>query len=223
MEKTWKKAGAVAILCQCVMAMAVVETVLAPTYLYKSIFKIGIFGAGILACAKLFGGNFFHRLFGLKNKSQIKISLLLGLLVYGVILLAYFVGRPLLNTAQIANSLLGKEQISSANFLPVAIYISLCNSLLEEVLFRGCAFLGLGGAKSRFAFVFSSILFSVYHVFIMGSWFSPLVFIGLVLVLAVGGMIFNWLDRRGSIYPSYLVHMAANLGINTVAFLILGS
>lgn len=41
--------------------------------------------------------------------------------------------------------------------------------------------------------------------------------------LAAGGGIFNWLDERsGSIFPSWAVHICANLAINSVGAVMFG-
>lgn len=40
--------------------------------------------------------------------------------------------------------------------------------------------------------------------------------------LAIGGMIFNWLNEKlDTIYCSWLTHMFANFAINTIGFMLL--
>lgn len=55
---------------------------------------------------------------------------------------------------------------------------------------------------------------------ITSAWGAP----GLITLMAAGlaaaGLLFNWLDRDGSLFPSWLVHMGANLGTNAVGFLL---
>ena len=104
------------------------------------------------------------------------------------------------------------------------IYISFINSLLEEFFFRGFAFLSLKRLTGRgFAYVFSSLSFALYHVAMMIGWFSLPLFMLMLAGLFVGGMIFNYLNEKcENVYTSWLVHMFANLGINTVGFILFG-
>jgi hypothetical protein len=43
-----------------------------------------------------------------------------------------------------------------------------------------------------------------------------------IVGLAVGGMIFNFLDRRGSLWCGWLVHMAADLAIMLIGMRMFG-
>ena len=56
----------------------------------------------------------------------------------------------------------------------------------------------------------------------MGSWFHPVLFVLLTAALAMAGLLFNWLDRWGSLWPAWLVHMAANLATNIIGMGLLG-
>ncbi|WP_346888458.1 CPBP family glutamic-type intramembrane protease [Clostridium sp. UBA1056] len=57
----------------------------------------------------------------------------------------------------------------------------------------------------------------------MNNWFTPLLFILLIVSLFVAGLIFNYLNERfNNIYVSWIVHMSANLAINTVGFILFG-
>jgi membrane protease YdiL (CAAX protease family) len=55
---------------------------------------------------------------------------------------------------------------------------------------------------------------------IIGSWFSPLIFLLAMAGLFIGGLIFNYLnERNGNIINSWVVHLMANLAINTVGLI----
>lgn len=57
----------------------------------------------------------------------------------------------------------------------------------------------------------------------MKGWFSPVLFILAILGLMIGGCIFNYLDEKnGTIFQSWMVHMFANLAINTVGMILFG-
>ena len=57
----------------------------------------------------------------------------------------------------------------------------------------------------------------------MASWFSLALFLLLTAGLVAAGLLFNWLDSRtNSLYPSWFVHICANLAINSIGFLLFG-
>ena len=71
-------------------------------------------------------------------------------------------------------------------------------------------------APGWFANLFSAAAFSLYHVAILSGWFRWWIYGLCLLGLFVGGLIFNWLDRRGGVLPSWIAHGAANLAINAI-------
>lgn len=150
------------------------------------------------------------------------LSLLLGIAVFGVILGGYFVTRGFIDFSGVTSSLTSEMGITADNFLWVAVYISILNSFLEEFFFRGFGCITLKKYVGRkFAYLFSPILFAVYHVGMLLGMFHPAVLVLLLFGLIVGGLIFNALnDKFGNLYPSWFVHMAANFAINTVGFLL---
>lgn len=199
-----------AVVLACVV-MALVETVIRPGYYIKSAIKLALFLGTVLAFRP-------RRLLG---RAGLKRGLLLGAGIYVLVLAAFFLFRPFLDLQAIAAGLLNKEGVDRENFLWVALYISLVNSFLEELLFRGMAFLELR-RYTPYAGIFSAGAFAMYHIGILEGWFSPWIY-GLCLMgLFLGGLIFNWLDRKGSILPSWLAHAAANLAINTIGLMMFG-
>lgn len=208
------------IVLTCCAAMALVESVLRPGYVIKSAIKLLLFGGSVLAWGLRFREEKPSRLF---RTGSLGFALLLGTGIYGVILGGYALVRPFMDLESIAANLLSKEHVSRENFLWVALYISLVNSLLEELLFRGFGFLTLRNHWSqRTAGILSAALFSVYHVAILSGWFSWWLFLLCLAGLFVGGLIFNALDRDGSILPSWLAHASANLAINTIGMMMFG-
>ena len=96
------------------------------------------------------------------------------------------------------------------------------NSLLEEVFFRGYCYLLLRRyCDPKASFFFSAGLFAVYHGGMLDGWFSIFTYLLMLDGLLIAGGFFNWLDRKPeSILPSWLPHMFANFGINTIGFLL---
>ena len=207
------------------LVMCLVDGVLCPPYFYKSLFKIVLFLLIPSGYFLWFGekGTYLKQLFQPGKKSFL-LALGLGLGVFTVILTAYFVLGSFIDLSGIKDSLVSGVGVTADNFLWVAIYISLVNSLLEEFFFRGYSFLILKQETNRwFAYGFSAAMFAIYHVGMTSGWFGLGIYILSMLGLFVGGCLFNYLNERcESIYPSWLVHMCANFAINTVGLILFG-
>ncbi len=207
------------------LAVTFIDAVVQPLYFSKIPIKILFF----LALPMLFfvfhreEWNEFKALFRFKKKGLL-ISLLLGAAIFGVILGGYFALRGIIDFSGVTASLTSGMGITADNFVWVAIYISIMNSFLEEFFFRGFGFITLKKyVNIKFAYLFSPVLFAVYHVGMLVGMFHPAVLALLMFGLIVGGLIFNILnDKLGNIYPSWFVHMAANFAINTIGFILFG-
>lgn len=205
----------------CAFAMSYVDGIIQPPYAVKSAIKIVLF-----LMVPLVGyqkdWKQIQCLF-VPNKREFGIALALGAGVYGVILGGYLVLTKVYDISDLVLKLTANAGVDADNFVFVSIYISLVNSMLEEFVFRGFAFLTLKHVSTRqFAYGFSAVIFALYHYGMMAAgnlWISLLA----LAVLVIGGYLFNWLNERsGNIITSWLVHMCANLAINTVGFMIFG-
>ncbi|MBQ9737600.1 MAG: CPBP family intramembrane metalloprotease [Clostridia bacterium] len=201
--------------------MGVVDAVIQPGYAIKSAIKIVVF----LLIPVAYG--IFNKEVDIKrlikpDKKGFVVALALGLLVYVIILGAYFAFRNIFDFSVLTKSLNESTGVNKSNFVWVAFYISFVNSLLEEFFFRGFAFVTLKKIISRrFAHIFSSMTFALYHIAMMIGWFGVPVILISLLGLFAGGVIFNkFAERSESIYLSWLVHMFANFATNTIGFIL---
>jgi len=203
--------------------MSIIEGIIQPSYVYKSAIKLTTFLSLILTYC-LFNKDYsFFNVLKVHDKKDLFISILAGLAVYILIIASYFIAKNFINLDTIASNLAAKENISKSNFIFIALYISFINSLLEELFFRGFAFIQLKTLiKEKYAYIFSSIAFALYHIFIMSGWFTPALFILILLSLVVAGLIFDYFDRKTNIYNSWLIHMSANFAINTIGLMAFG-
>lgn len=207
----------------CCIIMTLIDTIVQPAYFMKSIWKILLF----LMIPMIYfiihkdERDNVKQLF-IPNKNSFLISVLLGIGVYIIIIVAYFIFRGIIDFSSIQESLMKNGGITKDNFIFVAIYISFINSLLEEFFFRSYAFISLKNQTNKlFAYIFSSVLFAFYHVGMTMGWFHPIIYILTMLSLAVGGCIFNYLNEKlECIYSSWFVHMFANFAINTIGFML---
>lgn len=207
------------------LAMCFVDGIITPPYFLKSIIKIVLFLLIPMIYFVLYKDkhDYLKRLF-IPKKKDFLLALLLGICVYAVIMAAYFLLGSYIDLEAIKDSLTSGIGVNAQNFVYVAIYISFVNSLLEEFFFRGFAFLILKQEMSkRFAYIFSSAMFALYHVGMTNGWFSVFIYVLAMLGLFVGGCVFDFLNEKcENIYPSWLVHMCANFAINTVGFILFG-
>ena len=207
------------------LAITFVDAVIQPNYFFKIPIKIVFFLVLPLLFFLRNKEDFknFKTLFVFKKKGLL-ISLLLGVLVYGVILGGYFLTRDIFDFSNVASSLTSGMGINADNFIFVSLYISFMNSFLEEFFFRGYGFITLKRYSSRkIAYIISSIVFAIYHVGMLVAMFDIIVILLMMVGLVVGGCIFNYLNERNdNIYSSWFVHMFANFAINTVGCILFG-
>ena len=207
------------------LLMCFVDGIISPPYLYKSIIKIVLFLLIPLSYFLLYKDKtaYLKKLF-IPKKKDFLLALLLGIGVFVVIMIAYFLLGDYIDLSGIKESLTTGIGVTADNFMYVAFYISFVNSLLEEFFFRGYAFLILKEESGKkLAYIFSSAMFALYHVGMTSGWFNILIYILSMAGLFIGGCIFNYLNEKcENIYPSWLVHMCANFGINTIGFILFG-
>lgn len=220
-----KKRSAILVIVLTVLSclvMALVDGVLRPGYAAKSAIKIAVFMLIPLMATRADQEILYLPLLRPKKKGLLP-AIALGIGIYAVILGGYFLISPFFNFSQIAGALTENAGVTKENFLYVSLYISFINSFLEEFFFRGFVFTNLKQLTGRkLAYIFSAAAFSLYHVAMMIGWFSPALFLLVMMGLVIGGMIFNWLNEKlDTIYCSWLTHMFANFAINTIGFILL--
>ena len=206
------------------ISMFAIESFIAPSYLIKSSIKLVVFSLPIILYTKMFGFRSIRNQFSNLKFSKLKLIFIFAICVYFFIIILFFLLRDYIDLDVIRNNLLAKENITATNFVYVSLYISFVNSFLEELFFRGFMFLSLAKSGSRrFAYSISSLAFSLYHVAIISAWFNIWIFILIIVGLMLVGYIFNYItEKLDSFLASWIVHIFANLAINTIGFMMLG-
>ncbi len=221
MEK--KRLMLIGILVVACTIMGYIDFVISPDYFVKAGAKLVLFFGLPLIYFTLSKNNDIKSLFRFDIR-QVKFLALLGTAVFAIILGAYFLLGPYFDLTNITQSLENDIGVNKGNFIFVAMYIAIVNSFLEELFFRGFAFLELKKVtKGNTAMVLSSLFFALYHIAMIVNWFDIWLILLVTLALFVGGVIFNWLNQRyNNIYASWVVHMFANLAINIIGFILFG-
>ena len=187
-------------------------------YLYTSAFKVVLFIACPLIYYRLIlKEKFTDYLFVKGDRRNIKLSLILGICVFLFIWGAFLLLRPLIDS-QLISDALDANGITGDNFHFVFIYIVLINATLEQIFFRGFVFMTLYRMDFKgYAHVYSSLLFSLYHVPIIWGGVSLGIMLLSVFGLVIAGLIFNFLAVKcKNLLGSIIVHVSANFALNTI-------
>ncbi len=209
-------------LAVCCIAMSAIELIFTPTYFVKAAIKLALFVIIPMSLIIVRKETSILRFFK-PNKKTLLPMLAFGVAMYAFILGAYFLLGKYFDLSGITSSL-DEIGVTKSNFIFVALYIAVCNSFLEEFIFRGFGFIGLSekiGTKR--ACIFSAICFALYHITMMIGWYSFWLTVLIIFALFVGGVILNLLDSKcKTVYPAWIVHIFANLAINTIGMILFG-
>jgi len=190
--------------------LLIIEQVLEITYLWKTVGKVVIFLAVPIYFFKFSKYQFLY-LHTWKGKRNF-LAIGLGILVMLTILSAFFILQNFIDINSILNDLETRVGVTSAVFPFVALYILLGNSFLEEFFFRG-VLVDLY-KESKLKWFLPSFLFAIYHIAIFLPWFDWPILLTAVGGLFVGGLLFQWMNEEsGTIYPSWIIHMFADMGV----------
>lgn len=153
---------------------------------------------------------------------RLNVGAILGVLIFVALIVTYIIMKHYIDSDQLVLEFQEKYKINKSNIVYYSFYFVFINSFLEEFFFRGFLFLNikrLGLRKT--AYVFSSLLFAVYHIANFQNWFSLPVFILALVGLFVGACIFNYLgDKQETFLNSWFVHICADLAIVLVGLYI---
>lgn len=146
------------------------------------------------------------------DKKSLRIALFSGLAIMFVIIAAFILLMPTIDIDSLLLDLIERAGVTATVFPFVALYILFGNSLLEEFFFRGLLPSFFRHKFSRL--IIPSLLFAVYHVAIFLPWFSLPILLLAVVGLWIGGFIFQLVNERsGTIFPSWIIHMFADVGV----------
>lgn len=155
---------------------------------------------------------------GKMSRTSVIYGVSLGLVSMVVIGVTYILLRDMIDWSAIRSSMESRG-ITETTFVIVFLYIMFGNSLLEEYFFRGIVHYNMSSISRVGAYILSSLMFSLYHITIFGTWFS-----GWILGLALCGLIawwvfFSWLyEKTGGIWSAWIFHIFADLMILIIGY-----
>ncbi|MCL1820538.1 MAG: CPBP family intramembrane metalloprotease [Oscillospiraceae bacterium] len=189
-------------------------------YIYTSAAKVILFMLCPLLYFKFSKEGTLRDLFRIKvDKKSIIKTLLLGIITFSFVFVVFAVIRSWLDSSMIINAM-SNVGIDRNNYIFAVMYYILVNVALEELFFRGFVFLVLYKMNyKRFAFVYSSVLFAVYHIAVMKDGVTPSLLVLSVIGLIGVGLLFNEITRRyESAFGSFMIHVSASLAISLIGF-----
>lgn len=207
---TKKNAIIYLVIILCTMGFAALEIV--NIYAIRAIGKIvlGILIPCIFACMNK---DVALKSFLKFKKEGMKTSVILALMTIAVVLIYFFTTKNIIDYSGMLDSIKELSNGSLVNLLLIDFHIIFINAFVEEFFFRGFVYHNL--KNSKWAISISSLLFAVYHTFMLFGWFEPIIGIASLLALVVVGCIFIKINKKSeSIYPSWIIHASANLALN---------
>ena len=187
-----------------------IEQVLEVSYLWKTATKVLLFLAipSLFLQVKKFDFLYLRK----TQKKNIHIAIVVGFAVMMTILGAFIILRSLFDLPSLQMDLESRVGVTALIFPMVAIYILIGNSFLDEFYFRGLLVDFLKDSKLKW--FLPSFFFAIYHVAIFLPWFEWSILTVAVVGLFIGGLLFQWINEgSGTIYPSWIIHIFADLGI----------
>lgn len=208
-----------------IIVLYIIEQVLLVNYFIKTLSKILLFTfIPIIYTRYIKKTNLKHALTQNNNKKNLKIGIILGSISFFIVLTTYYLLRDIIDLQTIAYEMQTKSKITPMNFIFVSLYVTFGNSFLEEFFFRGFIFLNLYELNhKKKAYVYSSILFGIYHIAIFKTWFNlPLTCLALLGLITIG-FVFCWLDTKSKNFiNSWIVHILADSAIILIGFKMFG-
>lgn len=211
-QKEWLYITVVPVLV-CVL-LYISDQIFKVSYIERTLMKLLLFLAVPIFYARHFQKTIRETLHFQLAKPD-RLSLLLGRVCFVLILVSYFILKNQIDFESIMAQLQTTSKVHAGNYLLVGLYITIVNSLLEELFFRGFLFLNLyQSGRKVLAYGYSSVLFALYHLSIFKTWFDPLIMLLALFGLVAAGLLFDALNvRKRSIYSSWLVHAMADAAI----------
>ena len=196
-----------------VIVLYSIEQYLQVNYLIKTILKIILFLSIPIIYNKLISKE---TIISLKfQNSNLKLGVTLGVLSFTSVIISYLIFKGLIDFQSIITDMQTKSKITPANFIFVGLYVTFINSFLEEYFFRGYIFLSFyNSGQKRIAYLYSAVLFAIYHIGIFKTWFKPPLMLLVMFALVLIGFVFNYVDVKSkNLFNSWIIHILADSAI----------
>ena len=200
-----------------------VDQILLVSYNIKILIKLILFGVFPLIYIRNSDYNFIKKSFENRNRKMHSKSIILGVLAFVLTLLFYNIVKETINVENLMDEFQTKYLIEGKQIIYYGMYITIINSFLEEFFFRGFIFLNLlklGYRKT--GYIFTPLMFSLYHIANIKNWFSLSIFLVTVMGLFLVGLLFNKLDEKEEDFKnSWFVHACVDAAVVLIGYKIM--
>ena len=155
------------------------------------------------------------------RRGGLLVGAALGAAVGAVIVAAYWgIGLRLIDREVMRSSMIEIGLGEPLVYLAGAAYWIICNSLIEEYVFRWFIFIQCERLMpSAAAVLASAVVFTVHHVFALQVYLSPALTTLASAGVLIGGLVWSWCYLRyRSIWPGWLSHIVADLAIFAIGW-----
>lgn len=206
----------------CASILFAVEQVLMVDYLTKTVSKIVLFTISPLILIKCLMKTTLRDGLNIElvDRKTLSLGILLGIIAVSVLMGTFMLLKNYIDMPAIALELSSKSKVTAGNYLFVGAYLTIVNSFLEEFFFRGYIFINIYkcGYK-KLAYIFSSALFSLYHIGIFKNWFNIQLIILCLFGLFITGLVLNYVDTKShNFLNSWVTHIMANIAIVLIGY-----
>lgn len=204
-----------------IVSVMLVDQFLRPGYWIKSLIKAVMFCSTVLMASAVLKSRVTD-IISLRRCPDVKKLIIYMFAAYIGFLVLFLLFKGRIDLHVIKSGLEQKEHLTKENCIYTFIYIIVVNSFLEEMVFRGLLFnLICKKAGKGIAAAASAFLFSVYHIGIVSTWLSPLIFLISIIGLMIVGLVLQYIsDRYDSMLAGWCVHASANIAINSIGVLL---
>lgn len=193
-----------------------VEHIFTPSYILIIVQKVLLFI--IIPLIILYSSRRHKDALWNMNKKSIFYGVVCWVLASITISWSYLIFQSQIDWQSITTSLRDRW-ITQEVFLFVFAYIMFGNALIEEFFFRGFVFQTLKRHLKIFAYIFSALLFSLYHIAIFGTWFDGIILVIALIWLFLWGLFFSFLyEKTNGIWAAYIFHIIADGAILIIGY-----
>lgn len=195
-----------------------IDSVLELDYFFKVLIKLSFIFFSIIL-GKFYKVNFDFLKF--KTLKTYKLGVWLSIFTFLVIFLGFFIVKNFIDLDALKSDFLIKYNLGGIKFFIASFYLVFINSFIEEYYFRGFIYKNID--EKKFAHIFSSISFAIYHLSNFQNWFDNIFILIIPLAgLIIAGLLFNYLTSKSKdIYNSYIPHMFADLSIIIIGYFLI--
>lgn len=158
------------------------------------------------------------------RQGGLRMGALLGVVIAVAILFVYRqLGESLIDPQRLQDMVRKNDLDQPAIYIGVAAYLIIVNSLIEEYVWRWFVYIQCERVVGRLpAVALTALLFTLHHVLVLKAQFGWAVTVLGSGGVFVGSLAWSWCYARyRSVWPGYLSHVAADLAVFWIGWVLI--